>query len=101
MPVKEVGALVLFFFSITFRLERVAERSRWRRMPSARIGARVRSLSSLGLAEAAGRDVISFEKAEDTSIDDAPMWVKTEDFPQVPRTMLDPSRWKKLLRKSA
>ena len=79
------------FVSISFRLGRVAERSRWRRMPSGHIGARVRSLSSLGLAEAAGRDVISFEKAEDTSIDDAPMWVKTEDFPQVPRTMLDPS----------
>ena len=70
-------------------------------MPSARVGARVHSLSSLGLAEAAGLDAISFEKAEDTTTDDVPMWVKTEDYPEVLRSMLDPRRWKNGLRKMA
>ena len=60
---------------------------------SARVGARVHSLSSLGLAEAEGLDAISREKVEDAMTDDAPMWVQTFDF--LPRTTLDPPRWKK------
>ena len=38
----------------------------------------------------------SLEKAEDTTTDDAPMWVKNGEFPVVPRSMLNLSRWKKL-----
>ena len=81
MPVKEVGALAGAFFQEppVAEVGRVAERSRCRRMPSARIGARVHSLSLYGLAEATSLDAISIEKAE------------------VPRSMLDFFRCEKLV----
>ena len=56
---------------------RVAERSR-PRMPSARVGARVHSLSSLGLAEAAGLDAFSLEKGRGCNDGRRarPLWLK-------------------------
>ena len=85
----------------TAKETRIAPKRRWRLFwaltsvlrtqrlsPSARVGARVHSLSSDGLAEAAGLDAIYLQIAEDATTDDAPMWERTADVLEVPRTML-------------
>ena len=73
---------------------RVDERSRWRRLPSAPVGPRVHPLLFLRLADAAGLDAVYLVKAEAASAEDVPMWVQAADFPEVPRTVLDPT-WRK------